>query len=121
MRERFKRLSILEFSVYGDKLFGQLVCKRYLNFLLEIELLPEFYKQIQNSKDFKQFSQRLRLSVPVAVAILSDMKVLPNDNSIISLFKQWRADIDNQEIIKQIRSQLKIRLKNFLLEDSERL
>lgn len=119
MKKRFKRLTFLEFSVYGDSLFNQLVCKRHFNLLLEIELLPEFYKQIQNSKDFKNFSQKLRLPVPVVIGILSDMKVLPNDNSIIGLFKRWQTDIDNQEIIKQARSRLRSRLKNFLLEGSE--
>ena len=118
MGNNFNKLTSLEFSVYGGRLLRALVSKSYFNFLVNRELLPEFYRAIKSSEEFKNFARlKLRLSPDAVYDLLTELRVLPNDNVIIHLFKQWRDDVDNRDVVRQARLRVWAELRQFLVED----
>lgn len=118
MAKAFKKISLLEFSIYGRRIINSLVSKSYLNFLIDRELLAQFYRFAVKNEEFKNFARfKLQITPQAAAELLSEMKVLPNDNRIIRMFKQWRDDVDNQEKVRQARLKVLADLKRYLVKD----
>ena len=117
MSKYFKKLGQLEFSVYGKRLLDSLVSKPFFNFLVDRELLPEFFKEIERSAEFKNFAHcKLKFTPSAARELLSELRVLPNDKAIIRMFKQWRSNIDNREQLKLAEAKVRQVFKSVLVE-----